>query len=173
MIFIIFGVMPFCPCWKLLPHWSEWDTFIKSKTPSVRHGFGSTYNADVSRHPEPKKPAGVNIAEFIQTVRWYKVMLAGVCSVVMAVSCRKSRQFVSINYLGFISVFQILNCSQQMKMFDCSLQKWRNVDALRRPHNMTQIIAGSNPAFCTWILLLSVSFRIQILPKYSSWVLLV
>lgn len=173
MILTTFEIMSFGLRWIVIDPLIEWTGFIKNKQPAARHGFGSTHQAAASRHPEPKKPAGVNIAEFIQTVRSYKVMLAGVCSVVMAVSCRKSRQFVSINYLGFISVFQILNCSQQMKMFDCSLQKWRNVDALRRPHNMTQIIAGSNPAFCTWILLLSVPFRIQILPKYSSRVLLV
>lgn len=70
MIFITFGIMPFGPCWKLLPHRSEWATFIKSKTPSVRHGFGSTYEADETRrHPEPEEPAGVNMAELSKLLK--------------------------------------------------------------------------------------------------------
>lgn len=57
--------MSFGLCWIVIDPLIEWTGFIKNKQPAARHGFGSTHQAAASRHPEPKKPAGVNIAEFI------------------------------------------------------------------------------------------------------------
>ena len=41
--------------WIVIDPMAEWTGFIKNKQPAVRHGFGSTYQAAASRHPEPRE----------------------------------------------------------------------------------------------------------------------
>lgn len=57
LIIIETGISLFGIQWRVIPLFSEWIKFIKSKPQSVRGMIGVAYSADRSMHPEPGKPA--------------------------------------------------------------------------------------------------------------------
>ena len=61
MIVTTFGIISISLCWTVIDLPAKRIAFIKNKAPVVKYGFGSTYQTEASRHPEPKKSAGMKI----------------------------------------------------------------------------------------------------------------
>ena len=71
MILTTFGIMSFGLRWIVIDSLAEWTGFIKIKQPAVRRGFGSTYQAAASRHPEPRKSVNTKPALSIAKLSQY------------------------------------------------------------------------------------------------------